>query len=529
MNPYLYMIVGLCLIPYSFFLSAAEQPNIIYILADDMGYGDVAANNPNCKFPTPFLDQLAEGGMRFSDAHTNSSVCTPTRYGILTGRYSWRTRLKGGVLDGAAGPLIASDRTTVATFLKKQGYNTACVGKWHLGMSWPTKDGKKPVRSRGDNIDFTQPIENGPNDVGFDYFYGISASLNMPPHAYIKNRMIDGKDLVFAKDSKDIKALGLVRAKEGWVSKSFKQDRVLRTFAEKSVAWIKKQKKGKPFFLYIPLNSPHSPIVPQAKFKDKSGINPHADFCMETDWAVGEIMKAVDEMEFSKNTLFVFTADNGTSPAAKYEHLQAAGQYPSHIYRGLKGSLWEGGHRVPFIVRWPKVVKAGSVNDQLICVTDLLATVSEITQVDLAPDEGEDSVSFLASLTNGEENDSVRGGVVHHSDSGIFSIRKGKWKLIFDGRGGTRRENPKDRAYRQTAPIQLYDMDEDSVESTNLQEEYPEVVNQLKRLLADFVNRGRSTDGEAQKNDPFDKDWKELWPVREYLNEALRGQVNKKQ
>ena len=493
------------------------KPNIIYILADDMGYGDVGCFNEKSKIATPNIDRLAAEGMRFTDAHTNSSVCTPTRYGILTGRYAWRTHLKGGVLNGHSPHLIDPKRETVASLLKGQGYATACIGKWHLGMDWTSTDGKEVSRTAAQNVDFSRPLGNGPLDVGFDYYFGISASLNMDPHAFINGRKVEGT-LEFLKDGDAVKARGFTGAKPGWAAREFEQDQVLPVFTKKTVGWIKghyKKNPARPFFVYMPLNSPHSPIVPSNDFKDKSGLNPHGDFCMETDWAVGEVVKAVDELGIAENTIIIFTADNGTSPRAQFDKMQEKGHYSSYIYRGLKGTLWEGGHRVPFIVRWPKVVKAQSSSDDVICTTDLMATVARIQGVELADDAGEDSVSFYDALKGGKIRGNKERGVVHHSDSGVFSIRRGKWKLIFDAEGGSSRKNPKDRPVVNSARFLLFDMEKDEIESTNLSQEYPEVVKDMKMLLADHVNNGRSTPGAAGKNEPGK--WEQVEVIREFL------------
>ncbi len=498
--------------------ASAAKPNIVYILADDMGEGDVQAYNRGCKFPTPNIDRMADEGMKFTDPHTGSSVCTPTRYGILTGRYAWRTYLKSGVEHGHSMHMIDPERETVASFMKKQGYATACIGKWHLGMDWASTDGKEIRETAPKNVDFTKPIQNGPLDVGFDYYFGIAASLNMDPHAFIENRKIQGT-LEFLKDKAAVKARGFVGAKPGWAAKEFVQSEVLPTFTEKTCDWIR-QHKDEPFFVYMPLNAPHSPIVPNADFAGKSGLSPHGDFCMETDWAVGEVLKTLEELDLADHTLVVFTADNGTSPQAKFEPMQAQGHFPSWIYRGLKGTLWEGGHRVPFIVRWPGDVAPASVSAQPICTTDLLATLADLFGQTLPANAGEDSVSFLPALKGEPIPNLGPRSIIHHSDAGVFAIRRGKWKLVFDENGGSRRRNPKDKPIINSASLQLFDMEKDAVESTNLSAEYPEVVDALKQVLADQIKNGRSTPGAPQKNDPMKgkKTWKQIDVVAEYLN-----------
>lgn len=509
----------LILIHFTISISAQNAPNIIYILADDMGYGDVRAYNKDCKFPTPNLDRMASEGMRFTDLHTNSSVCTPTRYGIMTGRYCWRTEKKSGVTQGHSQHLMELERETVASLLKKNGYSTAVIGKWHLGQDFTfAGEANSKVESTGENVDYTKPIKNGPLDFGFDYYFGISASLNMPPHAYIENRQVLG-DLSYLADQKAIKKAGLIGAKEGWKAHNFKQDEVLGTFTTKTTDWIKKtyeQAPGKPFFVYMPLNAPHSPIVPGKDFIGKSGIGLYGDFCMEVDWTVGEILKTLDELKIVNNTLIIFTADNGCSPVVKLKNLHALGHYPCYTFRGLKGSAWEGGHRVPFIVRWPQKVKAHTVSDYNICTTDLMATIADILDVELADNVGEDSKSFLPALLGKQLNDKERGGIVHHSDAGIFAIRYGKWKLVLANNGGTRRINPKDKPVLNPASIELFDMENDAAETTNVQHLYPEVVEELKILLAKYIDRGRSTDGSIQKNE-LGKQWDQLELLKDYL------------
>lgn len=506
------VIVYACLMPGT--SRSAQSPNIIYILADDMGYGDVSCYNENSKIRTPHIDRLGAEGLRCTDAHTSSSVCTPTRYGIVTGRYCWRTYKKSGVLQGHSRHLIDPQRETAASFLRKRGYATACVGKWHLGMDWTARDGSLVDNAGGKEVDFTVPIRNGPLDLGFDYYFGISASLNMCPHAFIENRNVLG-ELTHLATQEQLR-LHEVNGKAGWFARGYQQDQVLRTLARKSVAWIERHAQG-PFFIYLPLSAPHAPIVPSRSFIGQSGIGAYGDYCMEVDWLVGEILTALDNLKIAENTLIVFTADNGCSPQAKFEHLHKQGHYPSYIYRGLKGSLWEGGHRVPFLVRWPAQVKARIKSDRLICTTDLLATVADLFQVKLPDHVGEDSVSFLPVLQGKDQPDEARGGVVFHSDSGHFAIRHGKWKLVLHKEGGTRRKNPADKPVEHPADLQLFDMDNDPSETTNIQHLFPEKVTELKELLAEFVNKGRSTRGKPQKNDPA-KRWSQTKVIEEYLH-----------
>lgn len=511
-------IVGLLLLSYVSLLQSQNQPNIIYILADDMGSGDVMIYNKDAKFPTPHIDKMASDGVKFTDAHTSSSVCTPTRYGIITGRYSWRTELKSGVTHGLTKHLIDTERTTVASYLKTKGYATAMVGKWHLGMDWTYTDAGK-VDKTGTNLDLSTPIKNGPNAVGFDYYFGISASLNMDPHAYIENTKLLGDKLTLVKDDKEVKKILGSGGKAGWVDLNFERDEVMQTITTKAIDWMKETQSNskQPFFLYFPLNAPHSPIVPSDKFKGKSGLSDHGDFCMDVDDTVGQIIAAVEEIGLTENTLIVFTADNGVSPQAKLAPMEEQGHYSSYIYRGLKGTLYEGGHRVPFVVKWPKKIKKSFETDYLTCTTDLMATVADLFGEELPDNVGEDSMSFLPVLLGKKKDDSYRGAIVHHSDAGVFSIRNDQWKLIFDKGAGSRRKDPKDKPVINPGEIQLFNMETDVMESTNVASENPEVVKELKMLMASFINEGRSTIGKKQENDPAPKGWKNVDHFKEYL------------
>jgi arylsulfatase A-like enzyme len=503
---------------------AQNKPNIVYILADDMGQGDVQAYNQDSKIPTPNINRLANEGIKFTDTHTSSGVCTPTRYGILTGRYSWRTStLKRGVLWGHCAPLIESSRETIASMLKKHDYSTACIGKWHLGMDWKIIDpDKAEQRISYKNVDPTAPIQNGPNRVGFDYYFGVSASLNMDPHAYIENDRIQGT-IETLKTIAAVNARGFTQpSKPGFAAKEYVQQEVLAKFADKTCDWIKAH-QDKPFFVYLPLPSPHSPIVPSSRFKNKSGLNLHGDFCMETDWVVGKVLNTLDELGIAENTLVVFTADNGTSPKAGFPEMASKGHHSSWIYRGMKGTNWEGGHRVPFVVRWPEKVKADTSSNALSCTTDLIATVAEILDAGLAPNAGEDSVSLLPALQGkqipGQENRLV----IHHSGQGIFSIRRGKWKVMFDDHGGSRRGDPRNAdPIVNAADVLLFDMEKDAIEKINVAAEHPNVIKMLKKEFATILKKGRSTPGPTLPNhlDDPNVDWPQVDIFREFVPEV---------
>ena len=458
-------------------------PNIIYILLDDLGYGDVSILNAESKIPTLNMDRIGREGMIFTDAHSGSAVCTPTRYGILTGRYAWRGRLKKGVLNGYSEHLIEPGRMTVASLLKENGYHTAFIGKWHLGWDWH-KSGP-----RVHEVDYTKPVKNNPNDNGFSYFYGHCGSLDMPPYVYVENGMPTAvPDRV--TENKD--SYGWWR--KGPTAPDFVHEETLSNFTQRGVEYIRKQAEADgPFFLYLPLPSPHTPILPTAEFQGKSGTNPYGDFVLETDWSIGQIMQALEESGVAENTLLIVTSDNGCSPKANFRVLAKLGHNPSYIYRGHKADSFEGGHRIPFLVRWPARIKAGSVSADTTCLTDLMATCAEIVGATLPNDAAEDSVSMLPNLL-GVSDGPVREATVHHSIDGDFSIRQGKWKFIdAPHSGGWSDPKPKDTAsWKDLPPVQLYDMEADPGETVNLQGQYPEVVERLSALLEKYRESDRS-------------------------------------
>jgi len=496
------VLVCLALLP----VTAAERPNVVVILADDLGYGDVRCLNENGKIATPNIDRLAKEGMRFTDAHTGSSVCTPTRYGLITGRYAWRSRLKRGVLGGMSPPLIEEGRQTIAHLFAKQGYATACIGKWHLGMTWVQKPGTPAFDDRiekgsdGWNADFTKPITRGPVSVGFQKYFGISASLDMVPYVFIDNDHVASQpdtDLSFPMIASDEAPKESTRKGPGVTG--FTADNVLPTLARTAATWINEQATAKkPFFLYLPLNSPHTPVAPSQTWRGKSGISPYADFVMETDAVVGEVLTALDRHGIAKDTLVVFTSDNGFSPAGDLPRQLAKGHNPNYLFRGHKADLFEGGHRVPFLVRWPARVAAAGSSDRLLCLTDVLATCAEATGQVLAADVGEDSISFLPALTGKAGG---RTDVINHSINGSFAIRAGRWKLLLaPDSGGWSAPKPGSPEAKTLPPIQLFDLAADIGETTNRQAEQTDIVRELLTLLEHQVAAGRSTPGTAQPN-----------------------------
>jgi arylsulfatase A-like enzyme len=480
-----------------------NRPNLIYILADDMGYGDLSCLNPSSKIHTPHLDRLAAEGMAFEDAHATSAVCTPSRYGILTGRYNWRSSLKRGVLSGWSRHLIEPGRMTVASLLRGHGYHTAMIGKWHLGWDWATTDGEPAHEG---NVDFGKAVANGPNCYGFDYSYGHCGSLDMAPYVYVE----DGKPT--AQPDRITEDTGkFTWWRKGPTGADFHHKDVLPNFTRRSVKYIEdRAATGEPFFLYFPLPAPHTPILPTAEFRGKSGTNLYGDFCLQVDDTVGQITAALERAGVAENTIVIFTADNGCSPQADFEELGKLGHHPSHVFRGHKADIYEGGHRIPLIVRWPEKIRPASVCRETVCLVDLMATCADIVGAELPDDAGEDSVSNLPVWQGRSLDRSLREATVHHSIDGSFSVRKGKWKLeMCPGSGGWSSPRPGEEC-EGLPPIQLYDLDADIGERRNVQGEHPEVVEELRELLTRYVADGRSTPGERQEN-AGGAEWAQLW------------------
>ncbi len=487
---------------------STTQPNIIYILADDMGYGDLSCLNENGKINTPHLDRLAAGGLICRDAHATSAVCTPSRYSILTGRYNWRSALKQGVNRGYSPPLLEEGRLTVAAFLQQHGYKTGCVGKWHLGWHWAKSGPEESPEENPEepNVDFAQPITDGPTSVGFDTFFGISASLDMPPYVYVENEQ---PTAVPDHICEGFEGKRLLRA--GPTAPDFVHEEVLPTLTQKAVAWIEEQAQAdEPFFLYFPLPAPHTPILPTAEFLGKSGVSTYGDFCLQVDDVVGQVMAAVERHGVAENTIILFTSDNGCAPHADLEEMAAVGHNPSYVFRGHKADIYEGGHRIPLLIRWPATIAAGSVSEETVCLVDLLATCADILGTPLPANAGEDSVSNLP-LWRGESLDrTLREATVHSSVNGSLSIRQGRWKLeMCPGSGGWSYPEPGPEC-DGLPPLQLYDLAADIGERQNVAAEQPAVVEELTELLTTYIRNGRSTPGPMQAN-VEGAYWEQLW------------------
>lgn len=490
--------------------NAQELPNIVYILTDDMGYGDVSALNEHAAWKTVNMDRLASEGMVFTDAHSSSSVCTPTRYGILTGRYSWRTRLKRSVLGGRSKPLIGKDRITIASFLKDHGYETACIGKWHLGLGWQFYPGKK------DSINFSRPLTDTPNDHGFDYSYIIPASLDMSPYVYVEN---DHSTTLPTKYTVNKVKYGWWR--RGLTGDDFVHEQALPHLTNRSIDFIRKHLKDhpdKPFFLYFAMPAPHTPILPTKEFQGKSHTNPYGDYVLEVDAMIGKVMKEIKQAGLKDHTLFIVTSDNGCSPQADYEELAKFGHNPSYVFRGTKSDIWEGGHRIPFIARWPGVVEPATSCGQTICLTDLLATCAAITGEKLPENAGEDSYNILPYLKGEKLDEQIRPGTVNHSIAGYFTLRKGPWKLeMCKGSGGWSFPQPRVTDTMDLPPVQLYNLEEDISETANVWDEHPDLVESMKKQLKQYILEGRSTPGTPQ---PYVKT--KQWPGLGWMEDSKK-------
>lgn len=474
------------------------HPNVIVVMADDLGIGDVSPTNPDCKIKTPHLQRLADEGLTFLDAHTPSSVCTPTRYGLLTGRYNWRSRLARGVLSGTSEHLIPADRPTLGHLMKSAGYHTAMIGKWHLGWDW-AKEGKK--------IDFSKPVANGPDINGFDQYYAHCGSLDMPPYVWVDT----GKPT-----SVPVREEGVSRAESpyGWyrkgpIGQDFEINQVLPHLFNKSMTYVSERaeaaKNGKPFFLYLPLPAPHTPIVPVPPFKGASGINPYADFVQQVDHHMGELMETLVSAGVDDNTLVIFTSDNGCSNQANFEVLAEHGHHPSAGYRGFKAGIYEGGHRVPLIIRWPGKVTAGQKTDALACLTDIYTTLQSITGQPRESYGGEDGFDLTPLFQNqpvGVQSSSKRETLISHSISGNFAVRRGPWKLCLShGSGGWSAPKEPEAKKQGLPPMQLFNLADDRAEQTNLIDKHPDIVDELLALLQQQVENGRCTPGDKVEND----------------------------
>jgi arylsulfatase A-like enzyme len=483
-------------------LSQTDPPNIVYILADDMGYGDVSIYNPESKVNTPGIDSLATQSMRFTDMHAPSSVCTPSRYGILTGDYCWRSRLPQGVLSGYGQPLIEPDQPTVASLLRNNNYTTAVIGKWHLGLGWVVKPGHESAlkvsqdNSAGvtmvrdmnpDDIDFTKPPTDGPRTHGFDYSYILPASLDMEPYCYLQNDTLTAPlsattkgNEVNPRDSPNYATGAFWRP--GLMSPDFDFNNVLPHFTEKAVNYIKTQSKStKPFFLYFAMPSPHTPWLPSKEFVGKSKAGAYGDYVMEVDAMVSRVLDAIEESGKASNTIVIFTSDNG--PYWRPQYVEKYNHHAAYIYRGMKADVWEGGHRVPFIVRWPGRIGRNTVSNITATLANLTATCAELVGAEVPAESALDSYSILPVLLQRSDSLSAQKVILNESSNGLFAVRQGDWKLI-DGLGSGGFSKPvSEQPKPGEAKGQLYNLRLDPSETKNLYLSEPKRIEELSRAM----------------------------------------------
>ncbi|MBA7566239.1 N-acetylgalactosamine-6-O-sulfatase [subsurface metagenome] len=474
------------------------HPNIVIIYADDMGYGDLNCQNPYSKIPTPNLDQLASEGMRFTDAHSSSGICSPSRFALLTGMYHWRRQ--HGIVQSFGKPFFKDTDITLPQLLKGKGYSTACIGKWHLGWNWKFKSkptgpyparGKNPWYYTVNDIDWNGPVAGGPLDRGFDYYFG-DGTINFPPYTWVEN----DKLLEIPTKDIDLKNIGFETKEGAWEFRrgpsveGWNPYKVLPTLTRKTVEWIGNQKQGNPFFLYFALPSPHAPIIPNDEFIGKSKAGGYGDFMFQTDWVIGQVLKALKERGLEENTIVIFTSDNGPEKyafarAEKFEH------YSMGNFRGLKRDVWEGGHHVPFIIKWPGQVKSGSVSNELLSQIDVMATLTSITGIDLPKGAAPDSYSFLP-LLKGKSNNPIRTELIHNTYESKWGIRKGDWIYIND-KSGEHSKMPDTfkrlRIYEdfETKGL-LFNIKKDPEQVHNLYKEYPDKVKEMDKLIHELKN-----------------------------------------
>ncbi|RIH65109.1 arylsulfatase [Mariniphaga sediminis] len=487
-------------------------PNIVIIFADDMGYGDVSALNPAARTQTPAIDKLVDEGITFTEAHASASVCTPSRYGLLTGRYAFRSEHAAHGIGGFTPPVIEPERKTLATLLKNAGYTTACIGKWHLGLGWQTNNGKNPGmdwETGWSNVDFSKEVTSGPNDYGFDYSFIHPASLDIPPYVFLRNHKAVDADMIlttdhyparlenteYAWDKKHTNDLAVYWEKGVWwrqgeMSRSFRVENCLSEITKEGVRFIEKQvdeNPDKPFFLYLPLTAPHTPWMPSEQSRGKSSVGLYGDFVLDVDHTVEQIKQALIRNGITKNTMLIFSSDNGAY--WPQEEIELYAHDSNQGRKGQKGDVWDGGHRIPLIISWPEKIKKAASCKQLVSLTDFFATFCHLTGQKPEANQAEDSFSFWHVL-NGETEKVVRESMVHHSSDGFYGIRMGNWKFI-DGLGSGGFSYPTKLPPVKKGPSgQLYNMKEDVVENNNIYFQHPEKVAELSSLMNEIIEKG---------------------------------------
>lgn len=470
------------------------SPNIVIIYADDMGFGDLNCQNPSSKIPTPYLDQLASEGMRFTDAHSSSGICSPSRFALLTGMYHWRRQ--HGIVGAFGKPFFNDGDITLPAVLKTKGYKTACIGKWHLGWDWEFNNepsevveqwGRQRKFYNSEDIDWDKKIAGGPLDRGFDYYFG-DGTINFPPYAWVENDKVTEAPT----EIMDINDVGFETKEGSWEFrpgpkvKDWNPSEVLPMLTKKTVDYIKNQKKEDPFFLYFALPSPHAPIIPNDEFDGKSEAGGYGDFMVQSDWVAGQVLEALKEEGLDENTIVIFSSDNGPeayawSRAEKYDHFSMGD------FRGLKRDVWEGGHHVPLIVKWPGHITPGTVSDELISQIDLMATLATLTNIELPDNAAPDSYDLSPVLKGQDLKEPIRKNLVHNTNKEIWGMRASNWLYINNQTGGLR-EMPesfkKIRGYEDfDTEALLFNMKDDPEQRINLYKSQPTVAAELKNLL----------------------------------------------
>ena len=474
---------------FSIFCRAEDRPNIVILYADDMGVADVSYGNPKAKIQTPHLDKLASQGMTFTDGHSSSGICTPSRFALLTGQHHWRRF--HGIVGAFGGTVFEPDDFTIAKMFKQKGYSTGCFGKWHLGWNFDAirKPGAKKGDPRAESYDWTKRFPDGPLDQGFDYYFG-DGTINFPPYCWI-----EGDRFVTTPTKPVIKSRPLAGSgsfRPGPMAESWNPFDILPTITQKTVEWIAKQKKEQPFFAYLAFNSPHYPIVPNKEYHGKSKAGYYGDFVIETDGMVGKVMQALQEHGFSDNTLVIFSADNGAETHA-FERLEKFDQWSSGKYRGLKRDIYEGGHRVPFIVKWPGRVKKGVRSDEVVSQVDLASTFAKIIDYPLAKTEAIDSYNLLPVLAGKKYSKPLRVATVQNTSAKKFALRQGDWVLINAPTGAAKKEQQDYLNHFGLEPYGkenqglLFNLKNDPRQSNNLYSQYPSKVKKMRALLESYL------------------------------------------
>lgn len=485
-----------------------QNPNIIIILADDMGHGDVGILNSDSRIPTPNLDKIAREGMIFTDAHSGGSYCVPSRYSLLTGRYMWRTKLgSGGNLSNYAGTLIEPGRLTIAEMLKNAGYYTGMVGKWHQGIDWKIFDESARDSIRSDpnyqnykNIDFSSPVLKGINDYGFDYSFARGGSAEMNPCTYIENNKVISIPVYTTEEIKQKYGEWYGRD-DNHIAEGFTMEGLVPILSNKACEFIEsacKSKSDKPFFLYYALTAPHNPIVPNQEFYGKGYAGAYGDFIFELDYYVGKVLNKLKELGIDKNTIVIFSSDNGPIDITKNPERWIRGDKNiyGHIsnspFSGWKGSLLEGGHRVPFFIRWPDHINSGEKCSTTIVFNDILPTLAEMLGIELDNNVAEDGKSFFRAITGEERPQSFHEAIVYNTSirrgTAAFAIRKGNFKLFVEG-PQTNSDMLDDSIL---VNFVLYDLENDIKETTNIAGEYPKQVAEMHELLKKYIAEGKS-------------------------------------